>query len=359
MALVYGGSLPCSSVNLGIAASLSGFAQLSAQITVDVTKLGVALTTQIDFVSNFPPNIAGYAAGFADILVPATLVAAFNPANWVTLNADANLQLVAELGLVDLKIAVVGGLVAELEAGVNAGGLTGWSYAGRAAGFGTTLVGETRYGFAGTAPDADIDAIIIACADFDAWVSFSAGFNTGASASTDLGVETGAEQLTSMGTLTGGEWNTGALSVFAQLDDFLLELNGVRAGLDAQVELSLGLNLPSVSAVLDVALSIDLDATLAAMVSIQLDITAQIGLVELNLQAVADLLAELNAQLAVDGLHIWTYSGQAGYLGTSLASELSGGLPGGNGPHAPIYGVVIACASPSAWASFGNIMITG
>jgi hypothetical protein len=94
-------------------------------------------------------------------------------------------------------------------------------------------------------------------------------------------------------------------------------------------------------------------------VSIQLDITAQIGLVELDLAAVVDLLADLNAQLAVDGLHYWTYSGQAGYLGTSLAAELRSGLPGGPGPGAPIYGLVIACASPTAWASFGNIMITG
>lgn len=355
MAITYAGSLPCSSVNLGLAASGSAFAHASAQLTSDLSKLGASFEAQATFTANFPPNIAAYLAGFAETLTPAALLAAFNPLNWITLNADANLELAAELGLVELKIAAVGTATATLQAGVNAGGLTGWSYAGQARGFGTTLAEATQYGFGAAGPTDEVNALIIACAEFGAWVSFSASFNTGPSALEDLGSATTEQKLSCLGTLTGGQWNTGALDLLARLDLFLLELNGLKVALEAEIALTLGVDLPEPAVILE--LEVDLDLALEVMVDVQLDITAQIGVVDLQLDVVLDLIAEIDAQLAVDGLHVWTYSGPAGELGSTFAGEVATGLPGGGGALAPIYGVAIACASPSAWAAFGNICL--
>jgi hypothetical protein len=161
--------------------------------------------------------------------------------------------------------------------------------------------------------------------------------------------------LRSMGMLTGGEWNTGALTIWANLDLLLLELTGLRAGIEANIDLSIGLNLPDPSVLLD--LDVDLMAALEGMVDAQLDIQADIDLIDLKIDLILDLVAELDAQLSVDGLHVWTYEGPAAELGTNLAAELVDGLPGSGAPNHAIYGVAIACASPTAWAAFGNIVV--
>jgi len=359
MSLSYIGSVPCSAVNLGLAASLPALSAEGSQFQADLDDLAASLTSQTDFALNFPPNIAGYLVSFATSLDASAIAAAFNSANWATLNADANLDLVAELGLVDAKIAIVEDIATDIRAGVDAGGLTGWSYAGHARGLGRGMLDATECGFAGTDPSEEINALVVACADFDSWGTFGEGFNAGTSDGEDLGTTTTEARLVSMGTLTGGQWNTGAAATLLRVEAFLAEMQGLKASIEDEIALSIGTNLPDPSVLLDVATSVDLDAALAGMVSAQIDIGAQVSTVQLRLDVVLDLVAELEGQLSTSGLYLWNYSGTAAGLGQALDAELESGLPDGSGAGAAIYGVVIACASPTAWAAFGNICAAG
>ena len=353
------GTLPVSGVNLGLVASLPALTAEIDQLTLDLSRLGVALEAQVTFGLNLPPNITAYLSQFALNFDVSVLVSSFNPTNWVTLNADANVELVVELGLIDAKLAVVAAIDAELSAGLDTGSLTAWTYAGNARGFGTELKYATQNGFGSVAPTADINAIIIGCEDFSSWENFGASFNIGTSADEDLGTTSTQQDLLCLGTLTGGQLNTGVLELYARLRLFLLELQGLRAAVLAQIDLSLGLNLPDPQVIIDAGLEIDLDLAMDNLVNIQVDIAAQLEGIQLKIDLLLELIAEISAQLSGGGLTVWSYSGPAGLFGSEFAPEIINGMPGASGPGATVYGLVIACAFPAAWASFGNIMITG
>ena len=160
-----------------------------------------------------------------------------------------------------------------------------------------------------------------------------------------------------MGVLGGAEWNTGVLDIYARIELLLLELQALKASIQAQIELSLGLNLPDPTVIVEAGLAIDLDLALENIINVQVDLTAQLELFQLRIDLILELIAELNAQLSAGGLTVWSYSGTAGQLGAEFATAIADGLPNAGGPNAPAYGLAIACASPSAWASFGNIFI--
>lgn len=358
MSIQYVGSLPVSSVNLGLAASINGLTAEIARLGIDLDKFTGALSLQADITSALPPDPT-FPAAFAGALDLAKLTEILTPANWVTLNADASTDLAAELALVQAQLDIVGEITGTLSAGLDAGSLTGWTYAGRARGFGTRLQAATAGGFGGVDPDTEVSALIIGCASFSSWGSFSAGFNTGESADEDLGETTTEERLQCQGTLGGGQWNTGAQDVFARLDLVRLRLEGTKAALLAQLDIAAGLNLPDPGDLLDLALQVDLDLALENLASVQTDLTAEIGSIQVRIDAVADLSAEISAQLSAAGLSLWSYSGRAGDLGAEFAPETHDGLPDAGGPDSAVYGLCIASASPSAWASFGQITATG
>jgi hypothetical protein len=353
MALQLVGTLPVSSVNLGLAFGPSGLAAQVAALQAEITKLTAALDLQV-MVALKPPDPTTLLA-LQGCLDATALAAAF--AIWPTLTADANAELTAELGVVLAQIEFVGDIVTTLEAGANSGGLTGWTYAGRARGFGSTLAATTQYGFGAAAPDDEVNALIIACPEFGAWASFSASFNTGTTATADLGPATTQEQLQCLGTLTGGQWDTGALTLAARFRLYLDLLYGRKTQLEAQLQVSLGIGLPDIDALLAFGATLDLDLALDNLVTVKTDLLAAISGLQARIDLLLDLLASLDAQLSASGLTVWTYSGRAGDLGAALAAEIQDGLPGGTGPAQPVYGVAIACASPSAWAAFGNICV--
>ena len=356
MAIELIGTLPVGSVNLGLAATPAGIQAEITKLTADVSKFTGAIDLKATVTSSFPPDPTALLAlqGALD-LTQLTLVFA----QWPTLCADFNSDLTTELGLVSAQLAIVEEITGTLQAGLDAGSLTGWTYAGRARGFGSTLKTATARGFGGVDKSTTVGALIIGCASFSSWGSFSAGFETGTSDDEDLGETTTQERLQCQGTLTGGQWNTGALDIFARLDALRLRLAGTKLALELQLQLSLGVGLPDPGDLIDFGLTLDLDAALENLVNIQTDLTAEIGGINAQIALLLALKGDIEAQLTAGGLSLWSYSGPAGQLGAEFATEIADGLPDAGGANSPAYGLCIACASPSAWAGFGEITATG
>jgi hypothetical protein len=352
------GTLPVSALNLGLAAAPAGIGVEVSKLQADITRLTGALDTQLAVTAEFPPNLAGYTAAFALALDPTAVAAAFDLTNWVTLNADAKVGLAIDLALLESLLAILDGIIDSFTLGLSAGGLAAWSYAGRAVGFGTTLDGATRLGIAGIPADQDVSAIIIGTASHASWSTFGEGFHVGTSAGTDLGDETSQELLAFLGTLTGRDLSTGVRDLFSLLDLLRAELEGRKDAIEAQIELSLGVNLPDPTAIVEAGLDIDLGAALGNLVDVQADLGADIDLLTLNVEAALALSASISAQLSVGGLTLWSYSGPMSELGAAFAPEIEDGVPGATGANGATYGLVIASASPTAWADFTQIFRT-
>ncbi len=355
MAITLLGTLPISATNLGLAATPPGFTAQVAKLTADLAKLADALAAQVTVQTALPPDPT-FLLALQNQLDPTTLALVF--AQWPTLNADANTDLVAELAFIDAQLLILEGITVPLQVGVDAGSLAGWTYSGQARGFGTELEAATVNGFGGVDRNANVDAIIVAAADFSAWGSFSGGFNTGTSDDENLGSVTTQTKLQSLGVLSGGQWNTGVVDALRPLFEIQAVLEGLSATLTAQIELTLGIGLPDPGDIVDFGLTIDLGAALDNLVNVQTDLGATFDAISLKITALEVLLGELNAVLAVGGLSVWSYSGRAGGLGADFAPQVQDGLPGVGSALAPAYGVVVASQSPTAWADFGQIFIT-
>lgn len=352
MPLSAGGTLPVSAINVGLTAALPALNAEIAKLQADISRLGLAVQAQVE-LGIAAPNPVAIAAQISASFNPAEFLSQFNPANFLVAGADANAELLVELGFIAAQLEVVGAIAGQLQLGLSAGGLVGWSYAGRASGFGKQLARETAGGFSGVAPTEPISGLVIATADFSAWGSFSASFNTGPTAGEALGETTTVERLSGLGALTGGQWATGVADAFIPIDLFRLQLEAGKAAIEAQIEVSLGLNFPDVDALLEVEL--DIDVVLENLVTANVDIAAEISGINLRIQAVLDLMASIGAALSGGGLSFWSYTGPAGDFGPDLETALAGGLPGIEEPNGSIYGLAIACNSPSAWGSFGRI----
>jgi hypothetical protein len=354
------GTLPVSSLNIGLVAGVAALESEIVKLTADITKFQGAVTAQLAITASFPPDLVGHAAAFAGALSVASLGAALNPATWVTTAGDANVELVADLGIIDAQLAIVQPIAANFSAGVDTGELYGWTYAGSAAGFGAELRASTVGGFGGIGPTENISALIIATSAFASWESFSEGFETGTSADANLdGTRPSFDRLQSLGSLTGGRWNVGVAGLLNAVLAFFAELEGIKASLEAQINLTLGINLPDPTAIVDLGLAVDLDAALGNLVNVQADLTGVIAGLQARVDFLLGLIASIEAQLSASGLTLWSYTGPAGEIGAALEGELAGGLPGvSDGPGGPAYGVTIASKSPSAWADFGLIFKT-
>ena len=353
MPLVFVGTLPVSGINVGLVSAVVGLNAEVAKLQADLSGLNAALAGQIQVTASFPPNAAGVTAAITGQLNPAAIAASF--AGFPAITASANLDLTAKLGIINAQIEVVSEILVPLELGLGAFGIAGWSYAGRAPGFGVALAADTENGFPGFAPDASIEAVIIATENFGSWGSFSESVDTGGTAQDQVAAD--VENLRFMGFKTGAGWNFGVASVFAKIRLFLAEIEGLAAALEAQIEISLGIGLPDISALLDVGLSIDIGVALDNLINVQTDFGAAITGLQAIIDARLAFIAELNAQLSAGGLAFWTYSGRADGLGASLRDAIQNGVPSGSGPKAVAYGVALA-GTASSMGQFGGIFTT-
>ena len=358
MTLTLAGTLPVSLVNIGLATTPVGIAADIAVLNEDILKLTASLVTQLEVTINFPPSL-GYTAAFALALDPLALAASFNPLNWITANADANLSLILDLAFADLQIGIVAPLIENFKAGLGVPGLYGWTYAGNAKGFGESLAADTAAGFPGVLPGAEVNALVIATNSFTSWGSFGNGVRTGASGQEDLGTITDEQRLQFVGALSGSYWSFGLNDLFVSLDLLLKGLQGRKAAAEAAIEITLGLNLPSVEPIIDAGLEVDLTAALEDMVSVQTDLTGEIGFITARIDALLELSGSIAADISAGGLTFWSYSGTAAGLGQDLAAELAQGLPSsGDGPSNAVYGLVLASADPGNWDNFGRVFLT-
>lgn len=343
MTISYAGSLPVSAVNVGLAATIPALQFEVTKLQADIAGLLPAIAGQLAMELDFPPDLLKFTAAYTAHLNLENLQALLNPLSWVNAAADANADLTIQLGLVNAKLTPLLEIVAPLEAGLAVGSLSGWSYSGSARGFGTQLRAATPGGWGKTAPSSEISATIIATENPASWSAFGESFQTGT-----------AGDLHYLGELGGWEWSTGLWTLMARLRAFVLELQGLKASIEAQIQLSLGLNLPNPGDILDVGLDLDLELMLDNMVNVRADLDVAIEGIQLRLNVLLALIADLQLQLSAGGLSVWTYSGQASELGPEFAEAIWDGVPSGNGPTATVHGLVIA-STPANMQTFGSI----
>lgn len=359
MPIVQGGTLPVSAINLGLVASVSGLQAEVTKLEADVTNFTPGIAAQVEIALDFPPDPLSYTAALSASIDPLNVAAELNPGNFVAAGADTNAELVVQKGLIDGQLAIVSEVTETVGAGLAAGELAGWSYAGRGPGFGDQLVPATENGFGTTAPGDLIQAVIIVTESFASWQAFSGGVNTGTSAAAEVTAD--VERLQFMGTLGGADWNTGSADLLARIELFLDELRGAKAIIDAQIDLSLGLNLPDAEVIADasgaVVADFGIDGLLDNFVNVSVDLDADIGFLTAKIEFLFNLIAEIGGDLSAGGLTIWFYDGPASQLGAALRGEIADGLPGGSGPSAPIYGLVIAGPADSM-LTFGSVFKT-
>jgi hypothetical protein len=353
------GTLPVSAINVGLAASLGGLNAKVAKLQADVSALSPLVEGQAQLALDFPPNIVGYTATLAASNNPLEVAAALSPAAVTANGVDTNIELVAEGGFIEGQLAIVGSLSASLGAGLNAAGIGGWTYAGRVGGCGELLTQDTRTGYGRTTGDAQIQAVIIFTESFDSWGSFSQGCNTGSSSAAPAAATDA--RLAFLGELGGNKWNTGVDHVLADLDLFLAELEGLKASIDAQIAMTVGVGLPEVDLLVEVGAGIiadvGIDELLDSLVNVDIGLDAAIGSINLKLDQVLSLIADINGQLSAGGLSFWVYTGSASELGPAVRDALTDGLPGGSGPDAVTYGLVLA-GTAASMATFGAVFKT-
>jgi len=350
MTISYAGSLPVSAVNVGLSASLPALAAEVARLNVDLAGLVPAIAANAELTLDFPPNPVSIAAAMSAVANLPDVILELNPTTILTLGADANLELTVELGLVNAAIGIVETIAADIDAGLAVGGISGWSYSGGAKAFGEELKGATVNGFGRTAGTTEVNATLIACESPGSWDSFGEGFYTGPERS----------DLHYLGELGAEQWSTGLADVMVRVRLFLAELEGLKAALESQIQVTLGLDLPDptviVDAVLDVLASVSLDVMLDDMVNVSVDFDATMGTIQAEIDLLLELTGSIEAQLSAGGLSAWQYSGAASSLGSEFAEAIKDGVPSGNGASAPVDGLVLAF-SPAAAGAFGNVFL--
>lgn len=342
-------TVPVSALNIGVAGALPGIQAQVTELQIDLTKLGVIVTDLLPILALNLPTTAALGPAFA--LHLAHLPTIFLPTNWVKANVGFSADVGVQLGIVDLALELVTKIAASLELGLTTGGLQTWTYLGPAGKFASALA-------AAVGRDARaVQGFVVACESLDNWGKFSVTFNTG-STTTQGQLRPGESKLTYLGGLTGAQLNTGAFHVKQVIDLYLLHLTGLRATLQAKLDLSLGVTPPNVTGItanLKAALP-HIDLMVENLINVKFDPQVHITGINARIDAFLKLIGTLSASLSGGGLTFWSYNGQASGLGTELAAQTSGrGLPGGSGPDATIYAVATICASPSAFADFSLI----
>lgn len=338
MSLEFVGTFPVSGINIGLASALPA---LTAQIDLlarDSAQLAAAFSIQIGLL----PDPVGLALSFALSLNPVTLGVTLAPPGWELASLTASVDLGLELAAIELQIALVTPIVDAMVVGLSASSLRGWLYSGH--GFGAAMAVETASGFPGVSPTAPVSGFVVTTESLDSWESFGSGYRIGNTA-TDTG-------LLYVGALDGGYWSFGLGALKPRILGLLAELTGRRDALLVQIDITLGLGLPDVGAVVDAGLDVDLSAAIADMFSIQTDLTGSIGVLDSRIEAILELSGDISGSLSASGLSFYRYSGTATGLGECMAREFKGSASG------KIYGTVLASDSPAEWDKFGRVFLT-
>lgn len=337
------GVLPVSGVNLGLAMMPPILQAEIAQLELDITNLGLAVAAQVQ-VGLSLPNLATLTATLEQL--KAALASLLSTSNMVKVGASLNVELGLQLGVIELALEGALAVQATLEAGLGAPGIAAWSYSGAASGLASTAPGGI------TGPWQR--GLLVATESVDSWGQFSVSVNTGPSKTASVG---GPQTLTALGQLGGAEIDTGLVDLKAQLDLLVLKWRGLKAQLEQQIQVTLGVNLPDLSELLALLEELmgDIEGLLDNLVTASVDLDVEIHGIQLRLDALLDLVLSLEAQLSAGGLALWSYSGD-GTLGSDVAGVISGGVPGGTGANADIRALVLGCAQPSAWADFSPLL---
>lgn len=346
MTLSLAGTFPVSAVNVGLASAVVALQTEVTKLGEEIVKFQAALLAQAEVAANIP-DVATLTAAVAGQLNLAEVTSQFS--NIVSASAEGNLDATAELGVVNGQILAVEGVLDPIEVGVSAPDIAGWSYRGRVDQFGPLLASSSTTGFGRFAASDVVTGMVVSTESLASWQSFSEGVDTGSSASAATADDA---VLKFLGTRSGADWNTGTAGLLARLRLFLTELRAIKATLEAQLLVSLGANLPDPAVLVDV--QVDVDALLGNLINVNVDLDGEISSIQARIDALIDLIGEIDAQLSAGGLSFWNYSGRADQLGPELAEALADGIPSGNGPDVPAYGLALVGSSGSM-GSFGSI----
>lgn len=342
------GILPIGSLNVGLGSASAGVSAEVAKLQADASNLDVALKGSIDVAAHFPPDPVSIAAVIGAGLSASELSAIMNPAGWVTIGAEANIDIALQLGFIEGQIGAVAQAKGAISAGLDAGGISGWSYFGRCSGLGAELAPQVRFGFGGLGPADEVTAIVIVTESFASWRELSKSM---AAAPANTPATSAESRIVSHGPRSGADWNTGTAELGARIDAFSEELDGLKASLEEQAELSLGLNLPDVEPIVDAGIeifgSIGADGIADNLVNVRTDVTGLIQGISADAGAIASVLADVDAQLSAGGFATWSYRGRADQLAKEVEQAMANGLPNGSGPSSPVYALVLAGSLPS------------
>jgi hypothetical protein len=360
MGLTLLGTLPLSAIQLGVVAALPGLSGRVNAAVSDLSKVQASLAGALSGSATFiPPDPTTIAATLASAIAAQSgnLSNLVLPTTWITGSVSAGAELAVELGTIDAELALVGEIGATLSAGLDVGSLATWAWGGPVGAFGTRLAATTRGGWGKVSPGDPVSGVVIVSTAFADWQHFGASFNVGPTARAPA---SGGGALTFLGELSGGKLNTGTLAAKQPIDLYRTQLEGAKLAVEASLELTLGVNLPSVDVLLP-GLSINLDDLIGNMLSLDLaaDLQLNIDALSLQLEALQLELGGFEAMVTGGGLTVWKYDGPAGRFGASLEAEIKDGIPNAGDGSSIGYGLAIACGSPSAWGGFGLITLLG
>jgi len=166
--------------------------------------------------------------------------------------------------------------------------------------------------------------------------------------------------LTYLGGQSVGSLNVGAVAAVGQLSPLIAAQLSVKAGLTAQVGMSIHTPDPAaLLAALNQAIS-QITALLTAFPSASLSVSggiaAQLSAISAMLTPAIALQTAFSGVFGLGGIHAWAYAGSAAGMGTSISTATATGLPGGAGPAAPVQALLVATELPSAWAALGTTL---
>jgi hypothetical protein len=322
MALAYLGEF-----DLGVLTpvSVSCAASLTARLGLD---LGLLVDLQAGITLTWPgisANITALVALIAEIQAGITLGLTLPSVNFM---ADAIASLTADL-VVPLAFSL----------GLGGGaGIFLYGYQGPGSTFGTAVQSElTSTWRDGTSTNAHANAVVLATVNPVTWNQVLGFFGA-----VPPGLPPGLTYV--------GQYNIGTMCpiTVTATAGIIAELNARLAGM-----LALSITPPSIS------LTVLLNGALALRAALQAALTVQLPGVGFQLAATAQLIAKLDAQIALlaqfsailagAGVMVFEHDGPANQLGPSLTSALSSAWPDGSTLGVNANALVLGVVSPAVW----------
>lgn len=170
--------------------------------------------------------------------------------------------------------------------------------------------------------------------------------------------------LTRLGSFNAGQLNLSIQAALPGLQAQLGALTGQLANLQASLSVVAQVQLPdplSLMAGLQAAISNvpNLATQLPqASLSVTQSLTADIASIGAQISVLQSSISALQGAFNAGGIEAWSYSGEAQRFGPELTNATNNGIAGSQ-PEQNVNGLVLACADPTAWATFGSTFLTG